>query len=231
MFERPHHRRVAAVLDALDADFFAANRCYFGGGTAIALRYGEYRESVDVDFIVSDVAGYRAVRQRAAGATGVLALARPGALLRQLREVRADQYGVRTLVAVNDDVAIKLEIVLEARISLEQPDDEDRVGAVSCLTPLDMATCKLLANSDRWADDAVHSRDVIDLAMMNAPRPLLQAATKKAELAYGDAVVRDLTRAIAALRDRRGRLEACMAALQMTSPRALVWKRLKRLVS
>ena len=38
MFEREHHRRVAAVLGALDADLLAANACVFGGGTAIALR-------------------------------------------------------------------------------------------------------------------------------------------------------------------------------------------------
>lgn len=38
MFERPHHQR-------------------------IALRHGEYRESVDIDFLVSDAAGYRELRQ------------------------------------------------------------------------------------------------------------------------------------------------------------------------
>ena len=37
--------------------------CLFGGGTAIALRYGEYRESVDGDFMVSNVASYRALRR------------------------------------------------------------------------------------------------------------------------------------------------------------------------
>jgi predicted nucleotidyltransferase component of viral defense system len=31
----------------------------FAGGTAIALRYGEYRESVDIDFLASDLASYR----------------------------------------------------------------------------------------------------------------------------------------------------------------------------
>jgi nucleotidyltransferase AbiEii toxin of type IV toxin-antitoxin system len=34
------------------------------GGTAIAFRYGEYRESLDLDFPVSDRDGYRALRQR-----------------------------------------------------------------------------------------------------------------------------------------------------------------------
>ncbi|MGZ5237564.1 MAG: nucleotidyl transferase AbiEii/AbiGii toxin family protein, partial [Caldimonas sp.] len=64
MFEREHHRRIAAILQALDAELLAASHCLFGGGTAMALRYGEYRESVDIDFLVSSQPGYRAMRQR-----------------------------------------------------------------------------------------------------------------------------------------------------------------------
>lgn len=63
MFEREHHRRIAAVLQALDPLPLVSNGCLFGGGTAIALRYGEYRESVDIDFIVSYREGYRQLRQ------------------------------------------------------------------------------------------------------------------------------------------------------------------------
>ena len=48
MFERPHHQRIAQVLRALDGPLLRENNCLFGGGTAIALRYGEYRESVDI---------------------------------------------------------------------------------------------------------------------------------------------------------------------------------------
>ena len=67
MFEREHHRRIADVLTRLDADLLRSAHCLFGGGTAMALRYGEYRESVDIDFLVSDVAGYRKLRQRLTG--------------------------------------------------------------------------------------------------------------------------------------------------------------------
>lgn len=58
MFERPHHQRIATVLSALDGSFLLDNNCLFGGGTAIALRHGEYRESVDIDFLVSDIGSY-----------------------------------------------------------------------------------------------------------------------------------------------------------------------------
>lgn len=70
MFERLHHRRIATVLEALDADALAANACLFGGGTAMALRFGEYRESVDIGFLVSKLEGYRQLRQRLTGPEG-----------------------------------------------------------------------------------------------------------------------------------------------------------------
>ena len=98
MFERPHHRDVALVLQSLDPQVLAARCCWFGGGTAMALRYGEYRESVDIDFLVADLAGYRALRQMLGGADGLAPLVRPGMHLELARELRADQYGIRTQV-------------------------------------------------------------------------------------------------------------------------------------
>jgi len=78
LFERPHHRDVALVLQCLDPQVLAARGCWFGGGTAMALRYGEYRESVDIDFLVADIAGYRDLRQQLGGAAGLAPLARAG---------------------------------------------------------------------------------------------------------------------------------------------------------
>ena len=191
MFDREHHRRVAHVLEALDAGLLKANACLFGGGTAIALRYGEYRESVDIDFLVSERDGYRALRQRLGGTDGLRAIQRAGRALDQVRDVRADQYGLRTVVRV-DGIEIKFEIVLEGRITLDPPGAGDEICGVATLTPLDLAASKLLANSDRWADDAVFSRDLIDLAMMVPPKLLLEAAKDKAAGAYGASIEADL---------------------------------------
>ena len=231
MFERPHHRRIASVLEALDAELLAANVCLFGGGTAMALRYGEYRESVDIDFLVSKVEGYRQLRQRLTGQSGMRALTRPGHALTQAREVRADQYGIRTLLRV-DGVDIKFEIVLEGRIELQPPGADDRLCGVATLTPLDMVTSKLLANSDRWRDDTVMSRDLIDLAMMAPPKALLQQAMAKAEGAYGASVAADLASAVENLRARPHRLDQCMQAMAMTSvSKAALWARIKALAT
>ena len=229
MFERPHHQRIATVLQALDADALLASACLFGGGTAMALRFGEYRESVDIDFLVSRVEGYRQLRERLMGPDGLRAITRPGHALALVREMRADQYGIRTLLKV-DGADIKLEIVLEGRIELETPGPEDRLCGVATLTPLDMVTSKLLANADRWRDDAVLSRDLIDLAMMAPPKKLLRKAIDKARAAYGDNVVADLAKAIANLRERPHRLDQCMQAMAMTTvSKAVLWSRIRAL--
>jgi hypothetical protein len=228
-FERPHHQRIAHVLSALDGDVLRQHSCLFGGGTCIALRYGEYRESVDIDFLVSDAAGYRALRQLLTGVGGLNAIVRAGAQpLVSLREVRADQYGMRTLVQM-DGQAIKFEIVREARIGLAPPGLSDMVCGISTLTPLDLAASKLLANSDRWADDGVFSRDVIDLAMMGLRLPALREALHKAEQAYGPSVARDLGRAIDRLQQHHGWLERCMQAMAMTMPKAVLWQKIRTL--
>ena len=218
------------VLESLDADLLLANGCLFGRGTAIVLRHGEYRESVDMDFLVSSLPGYRALRGHLTGKAGLRTLARPGAALEVVREVRADQYGLRTRVRVLG-TEIKFEILREARIALESPAADDRVCGIATLTPLDMAASKLLANSDRWADDAVHSRDLIDLAMMEPPKTLLAAAKEKARAAYGDSIDRDLVAAVERLRRNPDKLDECMRALQMSVPKALVWERIRALTA
>ncbi len=229
MFERPHHQRIAHVLAALDGDVLRAHGCLFGGGTCIALRYGEYRESVDMDFLVSDPAGYRELRQMVTGLSGLAPITKAGALpLTLVREVRADQYGVRTQVMM-DGQPFKFEIVREARIELEAPRSADDLLGISCLTALDLAASKLLANADRQADDGVFSRDVIDLAMMDLPLTLLREAMHKAEQAYGAAVARDLAKAIERMQNRQGWLERCMQAMGITLPKAVLWSKIRAL--
>jgi len=229
MFERPHHQRIAQVLRALNAPLLRDNHCLFGGGTAIALRYGEYRESVDMDFLVSDLVSYRNLRQLLTNPGGVAGIVHAQATsLEQVKEVRADQYGIRTMLRV-DGQPIKFEIVLEGRIQLAQPAAKDEVCGVATLCPLDMVTSKLLANSDRWGDDGVFNRDVIDLAMMKPSLALLRQALLKAQAAYGIAIRQDLDKALLRLQTRQGWLERCMQALSMVEPKAVVWQRLRAL--
>ena len=228
-FERPHHQRIAQVLYALHGPLLRANNCLFGGGTAIALRHGEYRESVDIDFLVSDIAGYRHLRQLLTGQNGFANILHSAATSPMpIREVRADQYGIRTVLRVADH-PIKFEMILEGRIALAAPSATDDVCGIATLTSLDMATSKLLANSDRWGDEGIFNRDVIDLAMMKPPLNVLQQAVTKAQGAYGNAILQDLDKALHKLKTRQGWLDHCMTVLAMNTPKAVVWQRLRAL--
>ena len=194
MYERPHHRRIAALLGVLDATKLAAWECFFGGGTAVTLALGEYRESVDVDFLCASAEGYRQLR--AAVFDGRLdGLTR--APLVQIRDLRSDQY--RTFVEV-EGAPIRLEFVREARIELSGAVDASL--GVAVLTHEDLFAEKLLANADRHLDPATSSRDAIDLAMMTrAWGPAPAVSWRKARAAYGDTVDRALAGAIVRFRD------------------------------
>lgn len=229
MFERPHHQQIAQILTALNGALLKEHGCLFGGGTVIALRFGEYRESVDIDFLVSDLSHYRSLRELLTGTAGINAILLPGQPhLAQLRDIRADQYGIRTMLSVVGQ-PIKFEIVLEGRIELDAPTAKDVICGISTLTVLDMVVSKLLANSDRWVDDGVFSRDLIDLAMMQPGVPLFRQAIAKAEAAYGHSVCTDLGKAIHQLQQRQDWLERCIQAMAMTLPKALVWQRVRNL--
>ncbi len=161
MFVRPHHQRIHEVLLALDATLLREHQCYFGGGTAIVLQRDEYRESVDMDFMVSDLTSYRALRrvlQDRDALAQFFGLGR-GPLV-ALPEVRADQYGIRTALPLKTG-SIKFEIVFEARITFDRPGPEDQIVGIATLTQVDLVASKLLANVDRWADDGVMSRDIL----------------------------------------------------------------------
>lgn len=229
MFEREYHRRVARVLQSLDAELLRAQRCWFGGGTAIALRCGEFRESRDIDFLVSELAGYRDLRLRMRGVRDLAPLTRAGVPPFAVdRGVRTDRYGIRAFALV-DEVPVKIEIVSEGRIGFEIPSDADSICGVPTLSVVDLAASKLLANSDRWADDGVFARDVIDLAMLNLPPKQFALALQKARAAYGAAVVQDLRSALRRLREDPRWLQRCLDALSIHFPRAAMQQNLRRL--
>lgn len=229
MFARPHHQGIHHVLLALDAPMLHEHRCYFGGGTAIVLQRDEYRESADMDFLVSDLSSYRELR---------LALQDRNTLARffglgrgpltALPEMRGDQYGIRTVLPLTSG-SIKFEIVFEARIAFDLPGPQDQIAGVSTLTQVDLVASKLLANVDRWADDGVMGRDILDLAMLQATAKVWKTALEKAEAAYGTVVLPSLAKARQRLLGDPQRLARCMEALQVHTPQALVYQRLGKL--
>jgi len=211
MFRLQRHNDIHQVLRQFDSDVLQRADCYFGGGTAIVMQLDEYRESVDIDFLCASQAGYRRLRQAVWGA-GAKGLLRAGAGVSELREMRADQYGIRTVLQYGD-TAIKFEIVREARIGLHGTMDA-RLG-VPLLARADMYAEKLLANADRWADRAVISRDIIDLSMMISRwGPIPSAAWATAKEAYGETVEDAYHKAVDTIRNPEW-LQACMEKMCM----------------
>jgi hypothetical protein len=216
---------VAEVLSVLNAPLLAEHNCWFGGGTAIVLANGEFRESVDIDFLVSDQRSYRRLRQivRERGldalATRELDLARTPSV---------DGYGIRSSRLVAGG-AIKFEIIHEGRIDLDTPSPDDEICGVRLLTRTDQVASKLLANDDRWADTSTFSRDLIDLAMMKPDTAALKAGARKAVDAYGRTVRESLNSAVTYLRERPHLLDEYIRALNIEAPRASVWQNIRDL--
>lgn len=197
-FQRKQHIAIASALRAMDADLLLASRCYFGGGTAIVLMHGEYRLSMDVDFLCADVDGYRSIRGAVSNG-GMSALFGPQ--VETIREAKADQYGVRGVIS-QDGQAIKFEIVREARIALSGTMSPD-LGVPLLSTPCQFAE-KLLANADRGLDRSVAYRDAIDLGFLIETAGCIPTdAIEMAELAYGDDIAKGILRTL----DRLGKAE------------------------
>ncbi|MBW4488492.1 MAG: nucleotidyl transferase AbiEii/AbiGii toxin family protein [Trichocoleus desertorum ATA4-8-CV12] len=209
-FQFDYHNKILIILQSLNADLFREGSAYFGGGTLLALDYGEYRWSKDVDFICPvSASGYRYLRS---------AIFEDGyeALFSDLSQVQVgrgttDQYGIRMVVDV-EGVPIKTEIIAEARFELDAP-RYPAWSPVACLSLNDCFTAKLLANSDRYLDDSVEARDLIDLAVLRLQSPIPAIAIEKAEKAYE--VMRPLKAAIQRFQARPNYRERWFSGLQI----------------
>jgi hypothetical protein len=215
-FERPEHRIIAEALGLMDREFLTANRCWFGGGTAIVMKLGEYRRSLDVDFLCADADGYRELRTFAAE-RGVRAFFPEP--IEAVRDFQIDQYGLRTVVRLKGQ-SIKFEVIREGRIQLQGHFDNDL--DVSALVPSDMFAEKLLANADRCQDRTTAYRDAVDLGMLvNAYEEIPASALDKAQAAYGTDIRHKVAWVLNRLQDT-DELRNAAEALQMDFDAAVI---------
>lgn len=200
-YHRPEHDIISDMLQRMDGAMLLQNRCFFGGGTAIVLKYGEYRRSLDVDFLCSDQDGYRSLRT-AVTSDGPHALIPKD--VKVVRDHRADGYGIRMFLE-HRGMPIKFEIVREGNIDLEGGTDPQ--FGVPTLSASSMFATKLLANADRWADRSTASRDAIDLGMLLQHHDVVPPdALEKAFRAYGEpTVARGVVGAVNTLARRQSR--------------------------
>lgn len=195
-FIRPEHEIIAEMLASMDSSFLLDCECWFGGGTAIVLKFGEYRKSLDLDFLCASREGYRKLREGFFDHGIRAVFPEP---VQMLRDVRTDAYGIRTIVGLHGQ-PVRFEIVNEPRIELRGAYDPDL--KVPTLLPESMFAEKLLANADRCQDRAVAYRDAFDLGrLVETYGAIPEAAVKAAEGAYGKDIARFIVWVLNRLRD------------------------------
>lgn len=209
MYKRKRHKVIVEMLHLFDNKILEEAKCFFGGGTAISLLLGEYRESVDIDFLCPSADGYRLLRNVVSNTFGNLVV-KP---LKYLRDVRTDQYKIYTVVEL-ENIPIKIEIVREARIEISGLFDNNLQTPI--LSREGLFAQKLLANADRGYDRFSWSRDIIDLAFMidgwgNIPR----ASWNKAQLAYGNIIPESFAKCIQMIHNDENYLKSCFEKMSI----------------
>jgi len=160
--QRAIHQIILARLAKMNRAELKTPQCYFDAGTRIVLELGKYCVSKDIDFMCSSHVGYRRLREAIAdNSLGPIFKSK----IVLAREVRADQYGIRTVINASQE-KIKFEIVREGRIDLMH--ESILQLPVPCLTREHAFAEKFLANADRGLDASTLSRDATDLAYMTA---------------------------------------------------------------
>ena len=67
--------------------------------------------------------------------------------------------------------------------------------------------------------------------MIHLSKSEFSEATAKAQEAYGEAILRDLSKVIDMLGETNGLLERCMKAMDISVPRALLWQNIRKVKS
>lgn len=209
-FKFNYHNKILEILQSFNREMLVNSYAYFGDGSLIALNFGEYRWSKDIDFICPvPTSGYRYLRT-------IIFDGGYEALFHDQTKVKigrgtSNQYGIRMVVSI-EEIQIKTEIIAESRFELDPP-IYPKWSPVPCLNLNDSFTSKLLANSDRFMDDSVEARDLIDLAILRLQSGIPQKAIAKAENAYE--VIRPLKVAIQRFQQRVDFRARCFSNLQI----------------
>lgn len=114
MYETGDSQRVTELLGAFDATLLEKAGCYLGGGAALVLALGEYRQLNNVNFICASAEGYRLLRNTVQDT-------HLGALLTRslpiVREVRTSAYVVSTFLDVQG-APTKVDFAWEIRVAI-----------------------------------------------------------------------------------------------------------------
>lgn len=187
-FKHQRHDYILHILQAMDRHLLNQSGCYFSGGTAIAMAFGEKRLSFDIDFLANEQ-GIKAIRNRVIE-NGLSSLFTDEAV--EVRQESRNAYSIKGIISFNHGDPIKIEIVHEARIALSF--DSGLIAQDKGLLTIDKKTMiaqKFLAMCDRGLDVGFHSRDFWDLCVLvnNASSDQIDAGYNLACNSYGKSSV------------------------------------------
>lgn len=218
-YRRALHQRIATVLSRMDPVFLEKAQCYFGGGTQLVMSHGEFRESRDVDFLVSSQDGLRMIRESVHERS-------LGALFKEpihlAREVRKERDAIRTFIAEEEGAPpIKFEVIVEGRIALDGALDE--ALGVPILSRRCAIAEKLLANADRGLAKEHRARDMIDLAFVSlqVDDETFLAGYRLAQGPYGQSIDRALGEVLKMLELDAGYRALCIKDLLVEDAKTL----------
>lgn len=154
-----HNSALRLIHGHLNLELIESCNLYFGGGTLCSMRYGEYRESVDIDFLCSDHEKMRNLNINYEKISD-LPKARDSDFMRD---------SVRLWLKFEEQI-FKVEFVKEYRIPLQA----ERFQGILSLTPTSLLACKLMANVDRGAPSSYqHLKDMVDITAVYMDSPNL----------------------------------------------------------
>jgi len=173
-FKIGRHNQIWVLFEtALNRPFLEAHQMLFAGGTLASMRYGEYRESLDLDFLCSDKRAFNDFR----------ANFREAGDLKYARDSRITKDRVQSWIDIGEDTPLKADFFYEERMT----PTPDRFNGVLCLDPASMMGCKLMACSDRGVETGSEGKDATDIIAIDlyAPPKTFEEGWKKAKDAYG----------------------------------------------
>lgn len=181
-FNISRHNKINNLIhNHLNTRLIEENKFYFGGGTLCSMKYGEYRESVDIDFLTCDRNGMINMRL---GENLISELP-----LWKGKQIKSDKDGIRFWVDFRGE-AYKIEFIFESRIVFNEP---VRFETILSLDPVSHISCKLLANADRGCGGELQAhKDIIDILVLyeHHGKKALTDAWHMAYEAYGSWLVR-----------------------------------------
>lgn len=161
-FLREKHNHISNVLCGIDRGFLNHAGCYFAGGTAIAMAFGEHRTSFDIDFLASFDA-FNLIKQRI-HSCGMTSFTNEVSVI---GDVIISRGMIKAILQYQNEQPIKFEIILEDNMPLNPVVGLiGKLPEVLTVSPSVMVAQKLMAFSDRGMDISVHHRDYWDLCVL-----------------------------------------------------------------